>query len=149
MITNLKEHILNLIKEEAKNSKWNDDDLFYEIKNLSIDQRGRIGEYFFRDVFKELNMDVKYVDNDCGDYDLIVNDIKIEVKTATLDVNNKFQHEGIKNSNLWDVIAFLDISQNSFYVTFLSKDKFNFYENNEHIILNNKKQNIHFRGKDN
>lgn len=83
------------------------DRLFYKIKYLSIDQRGRIGEHLFNTFFKE--REIEYVDNPHGDWDIVIDGLKIEIKTATLGVNQKFQHEGIKENKLWDVVAFLDI----------------------------------------
>lgn len=166
MKNSIHSNLIELIDCEIKKSKnkWNNTDLFYNIKTLSIDQRGRIGEHFLLDIFKKLNMNVKYVDNSHGDWDIEVNDFKIEIKTATLDVNNKFQHEGIKESKMWDIIAFLDISPNEIYITFINKNDFefglleqtkNFNDIKEKVRiygtfkLNDKEQNCHFRGKDN
>ena len=104
MIIKIKDLFQSLIEKELKNNKqhWQTG-IFSGIKNLSIDQRGRIGEHFLRDIFEELNMKVHYIDNKHGDYDLEVNGYKIEVKLATLDVNDKFQHEGIKKiqNEIW------------------------------------------------
>ena len=157
----LKDHLNNLlvdlINDELNKSKWNFNDRFVNIKRLSIDQRGRLGEHFFVNVFKQLNLLESYNDNAHGDWDLEASGLKIEVKTATLDVNNKFQHEGVKANKAWDVIAFLDISPNDFYVTFIHKNDFEFnidvFENNcikkiGTVLLYDQKLNIHFRGKD-
>ena len=157
----LKDHLNNLlvdlINDELNKSKWNFNDRFVNIKRLSIDQRGRLGEHFFVNVFKQLNLLESYNDNAHGDWDLEASGLKIEVKTATLDVNNKFQHEGAKANKAWDVIAFLDISPNDFYVTFIHKNDFEFnidvFENNcikkiGTVLLYDQKLNIHFRGKD-
>ena len=151
MMTSIKEHFLKLIMKELDSNKsvWNSSKYFYKIKELSIDQRGRIGEHFLRDVFKELNMNVEYVNNNHGDFDLIVNLIKIEVKLATLDLNNKFQHEGIKSSKKWDIIAFVDVGPENLYVTFINKNKFTFDNKRGTFILHGEMRNSHFRGKDN
>jgi len=156
--------LIAIINDEIKNTKlWIDDKAnFYNIKKLSIDQRGRVGEHFFCDIFKRLNFNVEYINNGHGDYDLVVNNLKIEVKTATLDTNGKFQHEGIKSSKKWDYIVFLDIAPNEIYITFLSKSKFIFglqkISNRGKtkgqmmtygtVELNNIIHNTHFRGKD-
>ena len=74
-----------------------------------------------------------------------------------MDVNNKFQHEGIKANKSWDVVAFLDISPNDFYVTFIHKNDFEFnidvtkngcIKKVGTVLLYDQKLNIHFRGKD-
>ena len=160
MIINLYKYLENLIEDEydKSNKSWNSESLFYKIKWLTIDQRGRVGEHFFKEVFENLNKEVFYEENAHGDWDLVVNGYKIEIKTATLDVNNKFQHEGIKENKKWDFIAFLDISPNEVYVSFIPNTQFEFnirtYEKLKEKIkgtffINGKKYNSHFRGKDN
>lgn len=157
--TNLYDVLVDLINEELKKSKWGLNDNFFKFKMLSIDQRGRVGEHFFRTIFNELNLLESYVDNAHGDWDLEADGFKIEIKTASLDVNNKFQHEGVKSNKLWDVVAFLDITQNDFYVTFIFKDDFEFdidtYNKKTkkavkmgRVKLYDKVVNTHYRGKD-
>lgn len=150
--------LLDLINEELEKNSWNKNDKFSNIKKLSIDQRGRVGEHFFKLIFNELNILNKYIDNAHGDWDIEADNFKIEIKTATLDVNKKFQHEGIKANKAWDVIAFLDISPNEIFISFIHKKNFIFnlenIKNNEltkygKVKIYNKEQNIHFRGKDN
>lgn len=150
MITSIHKHLIKLIEKEFDNSKslWKIEDKFYRIKELSIDQRGRVGELFLKDIFKELNMKVDYVDNAHGDYDIIAEDIKIEVKLATLDVNKKFQHEGIKSNKLWDIVAFVDVAPENIYVTFINKYDFSFSDKKGTFILNGKERSSHYRGKD-
>ena len=148
MITSIRAHILKLIQDELRLNKWKPSDFFHDIKRLSIDQRGRVGEYFLRDVFIELNKNVTYIDNAHGDYDLEVDNIKIEVKTATLDNNNKFQHEGVKSSKLWDLVAFVDIAPNNLYITFIHKDQFNFNKEKATFVLHKEVRSAHYRGKD-
>ncbi len=149
MITSIKDYMIKLINKELDKTRWKTTDLFNGIKRLSIDERGRIGEHFLRDIFQELNKNVEYFDNDHGDWDIIVDNKKIEVKLATLDVNNKFQHEGIKSSKLWDLIAFVDVAPNNLYITFIHKNKFVFNNEKGTFNLNGEIRNSHFRGKDN
>lgn len=148
--------IVNTIEAELETTLWQETDLFYKIKYRSIDQRGRIGEHLFNMFFKE--REIEYVDNSHGDWDIVIDGLKIEIKTATLDVNQKFQHEGIKENKLWDVVAFLDIAPNNIYITFIHKDDFTFaltrITNSKQVqygtvSLGNKILNIHCRGKDN
>ncbi|QCZ36641.1 hypothetical protein [Mycoplasma nasistruthionis] len=148
MIINILDHLRKLIIDENIKSNWNTNDKFYLIKHLSIDQRGRVGEHFLKDVFSALNKSVVYVNNAHGDWDIEVNGIKIEVKLATLDVNNKFQHEGIKSSKKWDMVCFIDIAPNSLYLTFLNKNDFEFNSTGGTFNLYGKKCNSHFRGND-
>lgn len=156
---NLYDVLVELIDEELEKSKWDLMTKFFKFKMLSIDQRGRVGEHFFCNIFNELNLLESYVDNAHGDWDLEADGFKIEVKTASLDVNNKFQHEGVKSNKLWDVVAFLDITQKDFYVTFIFKDDFEFNIDTYNkktkkaakmgrVRLYDKVVNTHYRGKD-
>lgn len=158
LFKSLYDTLLELINDELLKSKWKNTDKFINIKFLQIDQRGRVGEHFFKIIFEELNLLEKYVDNAHGDWDIEADNLKIEIKTASLDGSKKFQHEGVKESKKWDVIAFLDIAPNSLYITFIHKNDFEFgIEENINgkkkiigtVLVNGKKQNIHFRGKDN
>ena len=157
--TNLYDVLVDLIDEEFKKLKWSSNDKFFKFRGLSIDQRGRVGEHFFCNIFNELNLLDSYVDNAHGDWDLEADGFKIEIKTASLDVNDKFQHEGVKSNKLWDVVAFLDITPNDFYITFIFKDDFEFgidtyNEKTKKVVktgrvqLYDKVVNTHYRGKD-
>lgn len=148
-MNSIEEMITTLIEYELTTTNWKTHDTYYEIKRLSIDQRGRVGEHFLRDVFQKLNRNVVYVNNDHGDWDIEIDGYKVEVKLATLDVNNKFQHEGVKSSKLWDMVAFVDVAPNNLYVTFIHKDKFEFNDKHGTFILNGELRKSHFRGKDN
>lgn len=157
IVKKLYDELIELINNELMTSAWSMDDKFFDFRKLSIDQRGRVGEHFFKLVFKELNILNNYVNNAHGDWDIEADNFKIEVKTASLDINNKFQHEGVKENKLWDVVAFLDIAPNDLYVTFIHKDSFTFGIEDEKdsstiygkVKLYGKEQRIHFRGKDN
>ncbi len=148
---NLKKFVQEMInKELSKNKVWDPNDQFYKFRNLSIDQRGRVGEHLLRDVFKNAGHKVNYKDNVHGDWDIEIDEVKIEVKTASLDVNRKFQHEGIKSNKAWDMIALIDIAPNDIYINFFNKNRFEFNEKNGVFKLTNEETiNIHFRGKDN
>ncbi|MGZ9756838.1 hypothetical protein [Mycoplasma sp. 4423] len=157
MIKSIYEELIELIDEEINKHPWKLTDKFASIRKIQIDQRGRVGEKFFTTIFKELNKEVIYQQDGFGDWDIVVDGVKIEIKTATLDVSKKFQHEGIKENKSWDVIAFLDIAPNDLYISFIHKDDFKFglqKVKNDLVIkygtvkINGKIQNIHFRGKE-
>ena len=63
---------------------------------------GGIFKELYRDLYEGYTVEVKIVGAEKGDYDVIVTvkeldiTIKIEVKTATLDSNGKFQWNGLK-----------------------------------------------------
>lgn len=97
----IKNTLISLVNQEhGKMEKWNKNVYFYNMKTLQIDYRGRVGEHFIKSVFENLGRKVDYIENGHGDYDIVIDDYKIEIKTATLDVNDKFQHEGIKENKV-------------------------------------------------
>jgi len=99
---------------------------FYPIKHLSIDERGRNGQEFIQNVFKgrkkcvhvkiegvnDKPYSVKGDNEKTGEWDIKINNHRIEVKTACMDRARKFQHEGVKKTNNYDFIFFLDVTPN-------------------------------------
>ena len=83
--------------EVNQTTKQKSDSKYIRIRHLQIDKRGSFGERLLRDIFsKERNITLSYRDGDQGEWDIKINDYKIEVKTSSLDVNDKFQNEHIK-----------------------------------------------------
>jgi len=50
------------------------------------------------------------------------NGIKFEIKTSSIDVNQKFQNEGIKKNGDYDGILFLGVTPNDLYIKFIKKE---------------------------
>lgn len=85
----------NIIIEDSP-EKWKNAK-FTKQRMIQIDKRGSVGERFFAEVLMSLYpRRIEYNDGDQGDWDLKINKIKFEIKTASLDKNNKFQNEGLK-----------------------------------------------------
>ena len=61
-------------------------------------------------------LSLAYQDGDQGDWDIKINDVRIEVKTSSLDVNNKFQNEHIKDTPYCDYICFIGVAPNALYM---------------------------------
>lgn len=98
-------------------SKWKSTSKYARIRHLQIDKRGSFGERLLRDIFsKERNISLAYQDGDQGDWDIKINDIKIEVKTSSLDVNDKFQNEHIKNTPDCDFVCFIGVAPDEIYM---------------------------------
>ncbi len=110
--------VFNEIESEVDaTTKWKSNSKYIRIRNLQIDKRGSFGERLLRDIFsKERNISLLYKDGDQGDWDIQINGIKIEVKTSSLDVNNRFQNEHIKNTNLCDYICFIGVAPDNIYM---------------------------------
>lgn len=103
--------------EVNETTKWKSNSKYIKIRNLQIDKRGSFGERLLRDVFsKERNISLSYADGDQGEWDIAINGIKIEVKTASLDVNNKFQNEHIQNTTECDYICFIGVAPDNIFM---------------------------------
>ena len=103
--------------EVNSTSKWKSTSKYARIRHLQIDKRGSFGERLLRDIFsKERNISLAYQDGDQGDWDIKINDIKIEVKTSSLDVNNKFQNEHIKDTPKCDYICFIGVAPDNLFM---------------------------------
>jgi hypothetical protein len=57
---------------------------------------------------------------------LSFNGIKFEIKTSSIDVNKKFQNEGIKENGDYGAILFLGITPNQLYIKFILKSEIDF-----------------------
>jgi len=119
-----------IIKNIWKESKYK---IIDELKNDSV---GRIGENFIKSLFEKLEYNVIYnndkIDKN-GVFDMIINDKKIEIKTARIGMSNKFQHENLRNNGS-DFYIFLDVAPNCIFFTILK----HFNLNNKNIIINKK-----------
>lgn len=97
--------------------------IFESIDKLKIDHSGKVGEKFLKSLCEECKIDFTYhedINSTDGTYDLIINNKKVELKTARQSNSGAFQHEGLRNSGC-DYYIFLDIKPNSYYITILKK----------------------------
>jgi hypothetical protein len=124
-IDNIAIPILNEVSKEAQN-EWLDENSKYKLyRNLQIDKRGSFGERFFAQSLSSIyfrRLKLEYNDGDQGDWDLKFNNIKFEVKTSSIDINKKFQNEGIKPDGNYDGILFLGVTPNNLYIKFILKN---------------------------
>jgi hypothetical protein len=157
---------LNLICKELKqktllkvNNLWKNSPFEYLITTgLSPDDRGRWGENFIHDIIQnythcisEWMSDTNIGNADGSIFDMLVNSLRVEVKTATSGVNRRsdkltytFQHENIYEENVWDKLVLLDVEPNGFYITVINhKDMV--FGNNIHPIFK-KKSTKHLSG---
>ena len=121
--------LLQQVLKEAQNQWLDPDSKYKDIRSLQIDKRGSFGERFFSQTLSKIyyrRLKIEYNDGDQGDWDLMFNGIKFEIKTASIDVNNKFQTGGIKQDGDYDAILFLGIKPNELYVKFVLKQNIPF-----------------------
>lgn len=120
--------------KENKNSIWTDS-LYYKLNLLKANNSGLIGEFLIKKLCKKCNVSIiDFCKNKIlkdGTYDFIINNKKVEIKTARIGNNNSFQHESLRNNGS-DYYIFIDILPKYYYLTIIKK--FNFFE--KHEILN-------------
>ena len=86
-------------KQESKNN-WNGLP-FGLIDNLKCDYSGKVGENYIYSLCNFLNIENIYCNDDTnttdGVYDIIINNKKVEIKTARFGLSSSFQHESLRN----------------------------------------------------
>ncbi len=118
------ETLREIVREVKQKSVWKNTNKYIEIKRLPIDKRGSFGERFFAMCLQQIyhrRIKFEYADGDQGDWDLKVNERKFEIKTASLDVNHRFQNEGLKKDGDYAAIFFLGVSPDDLYIKFWAK----------------------------
>jgi len=123
---------------------------FEFLRKLSLDERGKWGEDFIQALVKAITTlkviwegDKNTGRKDGAVFDMFINFLKIEVKTATQSTDGyTYQHENVhkegkdwegKDGTKWDKVLFLDITPTGFYITIIDRDDFYFEE--RHPIL--------------
>ena len=91
------------------------------INNLKNDYSGRVGERYINEICKIADIPNIYKNDEIskgGTYDIIINNKKVEIKTARYGLSKSFQHESLRN-NSSDFYLFMDIKPSYFYLTVL------------------------------
>lgn len=144
----LQDIINSIYEKESSQDIWSNSKFELQRK-IQIDKRGSVGERFFASVLTEIYHPrrIEYKDGDQGDWDLKINGKKFEIKTSSLDTNNKFQNEGLKKDGDYDAILFLGIAPNNIYVRIVKKNDIDF--DNLKLSLDSEDDCIHLhnRGK--
>ena len=110
--------LMACIETHAKKvSKWDGSPL-QDIRKLSADAIGYVGEQLLFDLCKKHGVDVEWDGNNNvskkgfsgQSYDILIRGRKVEVKTARMGESRTFQHESLRNENSPDFWVFIDIS---------------------------------------
>lgn len=111
--------------QQKKKLNWNPTSIYEPLRTMSsIDDKGDVGEMLLNEVLKNKFKVVwdKAKTSKEKDWDITVENIKIEVKTATMgNSTTTFQHEKFFKNRKYDVIAFLDFTPDKLYVTLAKK----------------------------
>jgi len=106
------------LRESNNHPKWNEGD-YKDIKILPNTKVGDVGEVFIVKLCEELNIDYEFPLNKKGEHartspwDIKINGITFELKTATEDVHGSFQFNHIRYHRDYDAILCLGVSPNS------------------------------------
>lgn len=110
--------------EKENNDPWQDSP-YRDFLNLTLDTRGKLGEQIISQalsnsgnaniIIEENTSDVN-VKGDGVHYDMKINGLLIEIKTAYRGKNNNWQHENLYVSAA-DMSIFLDIDYQGLYIT--------------------------------
>lgn len=124
--------IIKEVQSEAttgKKTNWRNTPLEV-VKLVSNSVVGKSGELFNIALFTNCNLKVQK-HSVRGEHDLIVNGIKIEVKTATKDTSGSFQFNGIRHDRKYDMLSVLGIAPQKIYFRFYHKSALT----NERMVL--------------
>lgn len=100
-------------------SKWDTGD-YSGIKTISNLKVGNVGEAFIAKVCHDLGIDYQ-IPTEKGPWDIVINGIKFEVKTATEDVNGSFQFNHIRYHREYEAVLCLGVSPSSLQFNLWSK----------------------------
>lgn len=106
---NLKDLLENILAKSESYKIWSNK-YFSNIKKLSSTERGELAERFVELSLNSLNFTVKRAKNKKDSFDIMVNNKKVEIKQATLDVNKCFQFNGIRYHRDYDFLFVLGVS---------------------------------------
>lgn len=97
------------------------DSLYENIKFLSIDERGQLGEEIAVEILRSFSCNVEYNPNRTGaviGWDFICNNLKVETKLATITIGTGlFQHENLHSQRDFDGVLFIDVAPNEVFLT--------------------------------
>jgi len=117
--------IQKLIEENNKNkvNKWIGS-RFRGIEDLTCDETGSLGEDFLADICSRVGLNVVYNRNkisEDGTYDILIEDFKVEVKTAREGKKKNYQHENLRQDEDCDLYMFVDLNPESIFLTIIPK----------------------------
>jgi len=116
----------DVLRENNNHSKWNSGD-FKDIKLLANTKVGDVGEAFIARLCDELGITYEFPLNEKGEHartspwDIKINGITFELKTATEDIHGNFQFNHIRYHRQYEAVLCLGVSPNSLQFNLWSK----------------------------
>jgi hypothetical protein len=143
-LTNLLTSIINEKCKELKIDEIDKSKPFWKIIFFEGNAIGQIGEKFIRDLIIKNNIRIGNPENTHDEYDIKINDIKIEVKTARVGKKSStFQFNGINPKYNYSYIICIGITQDEIYYKIIEKNSVEYLhkERKYYVYLNNDKTN--------
>ncbi len=125
-MTREKRILLEVFAMFSDNEKWVDA-TYEHIKRISNSKVGDVGENFIEKLCTELGFEVVFPTDGNGKklkqspWDVKINDIEFELKTASEDVSMAFQFNHIRYHRPYDAVLCLGIAPESMYFNLWSK----------------------------
>ena len=114
--------LVNMVSEQFEKQRKADTwggKSFEKISKLKNDYSGKVGERWVQEQCKTFNIphvyDEDIIDSDAT-YDIVINNKKVEIKTARVGINKNFQHESLRATGC-DKYVFVDVVEDKFYVS--------------------------------
>lgn len=134
---------VKIVTLENSSNIWVNSPFEFLRTTLTSDERGKWGENLAYELIKGLtdyeviwDGDRNIKRKDGSIYDILVNDKRVEVKTATKgSKNDVWQHDNIYEENVWDIILFIDVNLYGIYFTIMNHSDIPF-GTDKHKILN-------------
>ena len=114
-------------REEQDNNPWKGS-VFEDIQHLKCNNVGNVGEHLLKNLCEHTGLRYVYEgsknrNHDQGTFDILIEDQRVECKTARLGKHGSFQHETIRKNGC-DFHVFVDICPHYYYLTVLPKMSF-------------------------
>lgn len=120
------EIMLQVLSEHADHTKWNGA-RFEKIKKISNTKVGDVGQDFLERVCKELDFECIFPENKKGrrakqsPWDVQINGVKFELKTASEDVSGSFQFNHIRYHRKYEGVICIGVSPELIFFNIWSK----------------------------
>jgi len=125
-MSNFNEIFKNVLSKHENAKKW-DNAEFGKIKTVSNTKVGAVGQDFIEQICNILNIEIEFPLDASGNrqnqspWDLKINNIKFELKTATEDTSGSFQFNHIRYHRKYDALLCLGVSPDKLYFGCWSK----------------------------
>lgn len=116
----------NIVNKHKNDTKWDKGD-FIGIKSISNTNVGTVGQEFIESLCQLLKIEFEFPVNKQNlratqsPWDIKINNINFELKTATEDTHNKFQFNHIRYHRDYQAVLCLGVSPNDLYFNLWSK----------------------------